>query len=288
VLSFKQFLLEAKRERVVTKPTTLYHGSGDYWRPEDQIRTNSGEFHMTTNPRTAAGYSVGEFPVSPDDEPPNDPTVIRTVADANRFLVSTNVNMPGSEHLTHLKIGDQASRAAADAKRTIESGLYRSSLATPDRRQLSSYGPGKNIGDAFNRQIWRLLSAGKGTRGQRQFEGIRRPRPKSDEIEWVIPKQGRMDITRTGTTETPVENPNNPLDFTSQNIPQTRIARPITRGNIGVSGFQGIQTSGPRLTKIYQDVPDRGNYFDLAPLDGDRDHIHASLDPDDPHHRGTR
>ena len=281
MLSFKQFLTEAKRERVQPKPVTLYHGSTDYWFPNKQVRTNKGEFgefHMTTNPRTAAGYSVGEFAISADQRLPNDPTVLRFTADQNRFMVATNPNLPSE----YLKIGDQASRRAVGAKNAMQKALRAKSIIS-DKWEMSNYSLGTDPMVAINRQIQRLLSAGKGTQGQREFEGTIRPRPKSDEVEWIIPKHGKLDITRTGTTEQPVEDPDEKLDFTQQNIPQTSLAVPKTkRPNIGVSAFQGIQLTGPRLTQVAKDIEDRGSYFDLAPLDGDGDHIHASLDPNDP------
>ena len=278
MLTFKQFLTEAKRERVQPKPVTLYHGSTDYWFPNEQVRTNKGdygEFHMTTNPRTAAGYSIGEFAISPDQRLPNDPTVLRFTVDQNRFMTRP-----------HLKnIGDQASKRASIAKSLMQRDLRRQSILS-DKWKMSNYTKRSDPFNAINKQVERLLSAGKGTQGQREFEGMIRPRPKSDEVEWIIPKHGKLDITRTGTTEQPVENPDEELDFTQQNIPQTSLAVPKTkRANIGVSAFRGIQLTGPRLTKVAKDIEDRGSYFDLAPLDGDGDHIHASLDPNDPLYR---
>ena len=278
MLTFKQFLTEAKRERVQPKPVTLYHGSTDYWFPNEQVRTNKGdygEFHMTTNPRTAAGYSIGEFAISPDQRLPNDPTVLRFTVDQNRFMTRP-----------HLKnIGDQASKRASIAKSLMQRDLRRQSILS-DKWKMSNYTKRSDPFNAINKQVERLLSAGKGTQGQREFEGMIRPRPKSDEVEWVIPKHGKLDITRTGTTEQPVENPDEELDFTQQNIPQTSLAVPKTkRPNIGVSAFRGIQLTGPRLTKIAKDFEDRGSYFDLGPLDGDGDNVHASLDPNDPLYR---
>lgn len=278
MLTFKQFLTEAKRERVQPKPVTLYHGSTDYWFPNEQVRTNKGdygEFHMTTNPRTAAGYSVGEFAISPDQRLPNDPTVLRFTVDQNRFMTRP-----------HLKnIGDQASKRASIAKSLMQRDLRAQSILS-DKWKMSNYTKRSDPFNAINKQVERLLSAGKGTQGQREFEGMIRPRPKSDEVEWVIPKHGKLDITRTGTTEQPVENPDEELDFTQQNIPQTSLAVPKTkRPNIGVSAFRGIQLTGPRLTKVAKDIEDRGSYFDLAPLDGDGDNVHASLDPNDPLYR---
>lgn len=285
MLSFKQFLTEAKRERVQPNPVTLYHGSTDYWFPEEQIKTTKGtfgEFHMTANPRTAAGYSVGEFPISPDQAEPDDPTVLRFTVDKNRFMVNTN---PDFLNRPHLKIGDQAARRAVKARGTMAREIRAQSLVS-DKWNRENYGKYTNVADAMNRQIERLLSSGKGTQGQREFEGIIRPRPKSDEVEWIIPKRGKLDITRTGTTEEPVQDPDKELNFTQQNIPQTSLAVPKTkRPNIGVSAFRGIQLTGPRLTKVAKDIEDRGSYFDLAPLDGDSDHIHASLDPNDPLYR---
>lgn len=278
MLTFKQFLTEAKRERVQPKPVTLYHGSTDYWFPNEQVRTNKGdygEFHMTTNPRTAAGYSVGEFAISADQRLPNDPTVLRFTADQNRFMTRP-----------HLKnIGDQASKRASIAKSLMQRDLRAQSILS-DKWKMSNYTKRSDPFNAINKQVERLLSAGKGTQGQREFEGMIRPRPKSDEVEWIIPKHGKLDITRTGTTEQPVENPDEELDFTQQNIPQTSLAVPKTkRPNIGVSAFRGIQLTGPRLTKIAKDFEDRGSYFDLGPLDGDGDNVHASLDPNDPLNR---
>ena len=262
-------MLEAKREKVSPRPVTLYHGATDYIFPEEQIDVRRGDFHMTDSTRTAAGYAFNEFSKSAETEgvPSTDPTVLRFQADLNRFMVN---NIAGANVSGASRMGDQASRRAARARETMEQEIQQQS---GDRRQ------------GIEQQVARLLAAGKGTQGQRGFEGIIRNRPKSDEVEYVVPQGGRLDLTRTGTTEK-IEDPDEFLEFVPQNIPQTRIATPkVERPNIGVSAFRGIQVTGPRLTKIASRLPDRGNFYDLAPLDGDGDGIHASLDSNDPINR---
>ena len=262
MISFKQFLTEAKRERVQPNPVNLYHGATDYIFPEEQIDTRRGEFYTTPDPDVATGYAFNEF--SKDSatagRSATDPTVLRFEADKNKFITlnrGTDVE------------GDQASRRAAIAKGRIAKEIAKArGLSTAD----------------VQTQVWRLLNAGKGTQGQREFAGERSRIPRQDGIQYVIPPQSKIEITRTGTTGE-IEDYGD-LEFIPQNTPQTRVAPSKTsRPNIGVSGFRGIQLTGPRLTKVAKDIEDRGSYFDLGPLDGDGDNIHASLDPNDPLYR---
>jgi radical SAM superfamily enzyme YgiQ (UPF0313 family) len=67
---FKEFLSEARRERVAPQPMTLYHGTKDYWGPNlspaylkrhptaAMVQTGRGDFHMTTDPRLAIDYAL--------------------------------------------------------------------------------------------------------------------------------------------------------------------------------------------------------------------------------------
>lgn len=261
MLSFKQFLLEAKRERVEPKPITLYHGSTDYIPPEEQIDVSRGEFYTTPDPNVATGYAFNEFSkdAASSGIPPTDPTVLRFEADKNKFITLETESRQAP--------GDQASRRIATTRGRIAKEIA-------SARGLNT--------SKIQAQVWRLLNAGKGTQGQREFAGEVGRIPRQDALQYVIPPKSKIDITRTGTTDK-IED--DELQFTPQKIPQKSVAPITSRPNIGVSAFKGIQLTGPRLTKIAKDIEDRGSYFDLAPLDGDDDNIHASLDPDDPLYR---
>lgn len=265
MLSFKQFLLEAKRERVEPKPITLYHGATDYIRPEEQIDTRRGEFYTTPDPNIATGYAFNEFSkdAASSGKRPTDPTVLRFEADKNKFITLQT----GSRQAP----GDQASRRIATARGRIAKEIASARGLNTSKVQA---------------QVWRLLNAGKGTQGQREFAGEVGRIPRQDAIQYVIPPKSKIDITRTGTTDK-IED-GGELEFIPQNTSQKSVAPITSRPNIGVSAFKGIQLTGPRLTKIAKDIEDRGSYFDLAPLDGDGDYIHPSLDPDDPLHRPQR
>jgi hypothetical protein len=204
---------------------------------------------MTTNPDTATGYAFNDFSKSEQSSgvPSTDPTVLKFQTDLNRFIVNVS---PGASNEGR-RIGDQASRRAAGAKEKMTQELK------------SARGENRK---GIERQVQRLLSAGKGTQGQRGFEGEIRSRPKSDEVEYIIPKGGKLDITRTGTTDK-VEDYGD-LEFIPQNTPQTSISRPkVQRPNIGVSAYKGIQLTGPRLSRTHRDAPEAPSYFQLSPDD---------------------
>lgn len=253
--SFKQFLLEA----------TLYHGSTDYMFPNEPVNPKKyGAFYMTPNLQQALGYAFNDISKSEQTsrKRPTDPTVTRFEADDEDFIM--NVSPQASSR--GARMGSQASRRAALAKKRMTKELRKAGAPSVEQ------------------QVWRLLNAGKGTQGQQSFGGEISVIPKSDgELQYVIPPGSKINITKTGVTDE-VEDYGE-QEFNPLNIPQTEIAVPrAKRPNIGVSGFMGIQLTGKNLRK-FANIPDRGSYFDLAPLDGDGDHIHASLDPDDPLHR---
>jgi uncharacterized protein YhbP (UPF0306 family) len=263
VLRFKQFLLETKKEKIEPKPITLYHGATDYISPDEQIDPSRGEFYTTPDPKIATGYAFNEF--SKDSastgRSATDPTVLKFETDKNKFITLNR----GSE-----AEGDQASRRAAVTKEKIAREIAQTRGTDAQNVQA---------------QVWRLLNAGKGTQGQREFAGEVGRIPRQDAFQYVIPPKSKINILRTGTTDK-IED--DKLEFIPQRTPQTSVAPTIQRPNIGVSAFQGIQLTGPRLTKIAKDIEDRESYFDLAPLDGDSDGIHASLDPDDPLYKRTK
>jgi hypothetical protein len=160
---------------------------------------------------------------------------------------------------------DQASERAMKARATMRKALELGSAWK--RGSEHGYKGREKSMHGVERQIERLLQSGKGTQGQREFEGlVRRRGTKAGTKEWVIKQFGRMDLTRTGEAE--LEDDSLPT-ITPQNIPQTSLRRKVERPNIGVSAYQGIQLTGPRLSKTHKDVPEAPAYyqFDTDPND---------------------
>jgi hypothetical protein len=267
--SFKQFLLEARRRQGEPQVIPTFHGGNEF---TGSVDTSRGPFFMSPDPQISQEYAHGEHPVSDDrTEPPDVPMVRRFDVDVSRYSYDPthmrnfrNTQRPENVPLIR---PDQAMVRAAKASKAMEYEILQGRSQT---ERIS----GKNkdtraFAAGMGRQVNRLLSGGKGTRGQREFEGEIRVRPKhryTGDVELVIPQFGKTNLTQTGEVigDEPLSLPAE-MNFVPQNIPQENLRRINPRPFRGVSAFRGIQLSGPNINREFGSVPEHPGFIHVTP-----------------------
>lgn len=250
--TLKQFIKESRRQKQKPDIKTVYHGTPNAWHSGEQVSTDKGEFHMTPHADVAAGYAFDNYPVAPgrgEGLHADEPEIHKYEIDASKYFKRAHGNRPAKSQST--------------IKRSIEDKL------TQDRQNKGYETTSRGVA----RQVGRVMASGKATRGGWKYEGEMGARPKGDgphDVEYIIPKFGKANITKTGYSQlTPENNPESSPstykepEYKAEKTPQTKIAEPTKRPFLGFSAFKGLQMTGRSVKKDprFVNIIDRGNYF---------------------------